>query len=50
MNRFQIIKGYEDDFEQLWKNRESYLDEVEGFLGFNLIKSKTYKDLSLIHI
>ena len=25
MNRFQIIKGYEDDFEQLWKNRESYL-------------------------
>ncbi len=47
MNRFQIIKGYEDDFEQLWKNRESYLDEVEGFLGFNLIKSKTCKDYTL---
>ena len=47
MNRFQIIKGNEDAFEQLWKNRESYLDEVEGFLGFNLIKSKTYKDYTL---
>ena len=47
MNRFQIIKGHEDAFEQLWKNRESYLEEVEGFLGFNLIKSKTYEDYTL---
>ena len=37
MNRFKIIKGNEDTFENLWKNRESYLDEVEGFLSFNLI-------------
>ena len=37
MNRFKIIKGNEDAFESLWKNRESYLDEVEGFLSFNLI-------------
>ena len=47
MNRFKIIKGNEDTFENLWKNRESYLDEVEGFLSFNLIKGKSLSDHTL---
>ncbi len=47
MNRFKIIKGNEDAFENLWKNRESYLDEVEGFLSFNLIQGKSLSDHTL---
>tara|TARA_Y100000389_G_C17009720_1_gene293513 strand:+ start:224 stop:526 length:303 start_codon:yes stop_codon:yes gene_type:complete len=38
MNRFKISNGNEKDFEKIWKSRESYLDEVDGFLGFNLVK------------
>ena len=38
MNRFKIIKGKEDIFEKIWKNRESYLEDVKGFINFNLIK------------
>ena len=28
MNRFQVIKGEEEGFEAMWKNRESFLHEV----------------------
>jgi len=41
MNRFKISNGREDDFEKIWKSRDSYLDEVDGFLGFNLVKGET---------
>ena len=44
MNRFKIIKGNEDTFENLWKNR---YHEVEGFLSFNLIKGKSLSDHTL---
>jgi len=33
MNRFKIILGCESDFEDVWRNRESHLDEVEGLEG-----------------
>ena len=38
MNRFRIAPGHEQDFEDLWKNRQSYLDEVSGFREFSLLK------------
>ena len=38
MNRFRIAPGHEQDFENLWKNRQSYLDEVSGFREFSLLK------------
>ncbi len=38
MNRFRIAPGHEQDFENLWKNRQSYLDEVSGFRNFSLLK------------
>jgi len=38
MNRFQIAIGHEDDFETLWRNRETYLASVPGFLQFHLLK------------
>tara|TARA_B100000989_G_C19136646_1_gene301550 strand:- start:34 stop:336 length:303 start_codon:yes stop_codon:yes gene_type:complete len=47
MNRFKIIRGNEEAFENLWKNRESYLEDVDGFLGFNLIKGKSSDNYTL---
>jgi heme-degrading monooxygenase HmoA len=38
MNRFRIALGREDDFEQLWRQRESQLDDVPGFREFHLLK------------
>jgi heme-degrading monooxygenase HmoA len=38
MNRFRIKKGSEEAFEQVWLNRESYLDRVPGFVEFHLLK------------
>ena len=34
-------------FKNLLKNRKSYLGEVDGFLGFNLIRAKTSDDDTL---
>ena len=31
MNRFKIVIGRESDFENIWKNRETHLDDVKGF-------------------
>ena len=35
MNRFKIIIGKEKEFENVWKSRETYLDNVSGFQKFN---------------
>ena len=34
MNRFRIGKGYEEGFEKVWRERDSYLSEVPGFRSF----------------
>ena len=41
MNRFKIVLGKEKDFELVWKNRETHLDGVPGFLEFHLVKGVT---------
>ncbi len=38
MNRFRIAKGRESVFEELWRKRDSTLDEVPGFREFHLLK------------
>jgi heme-degrading monooxygenase HmoA len=38
MNRFRIAPGREEDFENIWRGRQSFLDEVAGFKGFHLLK------------
>lgn len=38
MNRFKIILGRETEFEKIWKERDTHLDDVPGFKKFNLIK------------
>ena len=47
MNRFQIVTGKEKIFEQLWKNRETYLESVKGFKSFNLIKGEANETFTL---
>jgi heme-degrading monooxygenase HmoA len=44
MNRFRITKGFEEGFEKVWRERESYLDEVPGFREFHLLKGPTRDD------
>ena len=38
MNRFKIVPKHEQNFENIWKNRETYLKGVPGFIEFHLIK------------
>ncbi len=47
MNRFKIIPGCEDDFLEIWKNRESFLDEVPGFKEFHLLRGPSTGEYSL---
>ena len=47
MNRFRILPGKEEEFEKLWKTRDSHLNEVEGFKKFNLIRGKVNSDFTL---
>ncbi|MBL4614610.1 MAG: antibiotic biosynthesis monooxygenase [Magnetovibrio sp.] len=41
MNRFRITLGCEADFEQIWAERETFLDEVPGFVEFHLLRGPT---------
>ena len=44
MNRFCIALGFEAGFEELWRQRDSYLAEVEGFVSFALLKGPERED------
>ncbi len=41
MNQFKIVPGKEQDFEEVWKNRDSHLSTVPGVLRFALLKGDT---------
>lgn len=47
MNRFQIALGFEEGFETIWRERESYLNTVPGFVSFALLKGGTEDDHTL---
>ena len=47
MNRFKIVKGRENDFEKIWKDRDSFLKSAEGFKEFNLVKGRTEDTFTL---
>jgi heme-degrading monooxygenase HmoA len=38
MNNFRVDPKRADDFERAWRERESYLASVPGFLEFHLLK------------
>ena len=43
MNRFKINPGFEADFERLWRERDSYLSEVQGFCSFALLRGPAHE-------
>lgn len=47
MNRFQVKPGEEDAFETVWKNRDSFLEDVPGFVEFNLLRGPTDETCTL---
>lgn len=47
MNRFQVKKGSEKDFETVWATRESYLSELAGFIEFHLLRGPDAEDHTL---
>ncbi|HEY8330170.1 antibiotic biosynthesis monooxygenase [Pseudomonas sp. MAP12] len=47
MNRFKIVRGHEETFIDHWRQRESYLDEVPGFLRFHLLKGPQTEEYTL---
>ncbi len=47
MNRFRIALGREEGFETLWRQRESYLDDVPGFQEFHLLRGPSDEEATL---
>lgn len=44
MNRFKITPGFEEGFEKVWRERDSYLSQVPGFKSFALLRGPNYDD------
>ena len=38
MNNFKVAPGKEGDFETVWRERQSYLNGVPGFVQFALLR------------
>ena len=40
MNRFKVRKGREADFETAWTTRDTYIQDVPGFVAFALLRNE----------
>lgn len=47
MNRFKVALGREDDFETIWRERETFLDEVPGYREFHLLRGDSTDEFTL---
>ena len=47
MNRFKIVPGKEEQFEKVWRERDTHLNGVPGFKEFHLVKGKKTDEFSL---
>ncbi|MFP4251286.1 MAG: antibiotic biosynthesis monooxygenase family protein [Guyparkeria sp.] len=47
MNRFRIQPGREPDFEAVWRDRDSHLEDVPGFREFQLLRGPGTDDHTL---
>ena len=47
MNRFKIKHGQETAFEDVWRNRDTHLENVPGFQEFQLVKGPVREDHTL---
>ena len=41
MNRFKVAASHEAEFESVWKNRDSSLGQLAGFVEFRLLKGRS---------
>lgn len=46
MNRFRVNAGFEEGFERMWRERDSYLAEVPGFRSFHLLRGTTKEGIT----
>lgn len=44
MNRFQIAPGREEDFLEVWRQRDSHLSDVPGFKQFNMLQGASQEE------
>ncbi len=44
MNRFRVKPDSTEEFERVWRERDSYLSTVPGFVAFNLLKGPVRED------
>lgn len=47
MNRFQVTRGREAEFEAVWRGRDSHIAAVPGFVEFHLLRGPTTDDYTL---
>ncbi len=47
MNRFKVVPGQEEAFEEVWRGRDSRLSEMEGFKTFHLLRGPKRDDHTL---
>ncbi|MGP1394193.1 MAG: antibiotic biosynthesis monooxygenase family protein [Inquilinaceae bacterium] len=47
MNRFKVRLGQESAFETVWRERDSHLSEVPGFVEFHLLRGPVAEDHTL---
>lgn len=44
MNRFKVMKDATDEFETVWRDRDSHLNEMKGFREFHLLRGPEQED------
>ncbi|PNG27128.1 antibiotic biosynthesis monooxygenase family protein [Methylocella silvestris] len=44
MNRFKVLKDQTQAFEDVWRNRDSQLNKVPGFIEFHLLRGPERED------
>ncbi len=47
MNRFKVVSGSEEAFEEVWRGRDSRLGEMKGFRTFHLLRGPNGGDYTL---
>jgi heme-degrading monooxygenase HmoA len=47
MNRFQVKLGSETEFERIWRERDTYLRDLPGFVEFHLLRGPKREDHTL---
>jgi len=47
MNRFKVNLDRTQDFETVWKSRDTHLNSVPGFVEFHLLKGPVHDEYAL---